>query len=286
MSISKTLSCGIAALLLTAGGLAAQETEDTTEVISAEGAEALEVNIDFTAGTLDISPLDSDDAARLDVYYTPRYVRYSVDYTKRGTTGRLLLESERRGRRHHDEDVKNEWNLGLSTKYPMELDLDVGACEAYIDLGGLRLTDLSMDIGAASGTIDFSKPNPERLREMTLDIGASSVEIYNLGGANADRISCDVGAGSVELDFRDGVKGECELNLDVGVGSADIVVPKDMAIRLEGDNGWFSDIDFHGIKLREVDDGVWETPDFDEATDRLIIEASVAMGSIDVKGRR
>jgi len=117
------------------------------------------------------------------VTYTPRWVTYDIDYRKRGGTGHLFLESNLRRNRSHD-DSENEWELTLSTRYPMLLDLEVGACEAEFDLGGLPIRELSLEIGAASGRIDFSKPNPERLTEITIEVGASSLEIYNLGNAN------------------------------------------------------------------------------------------------------
>jgi len=270
---------------LIAAPVLAQRSEEVSEVVPADGATDLEVSIDFGAGDLEIRGDDIEDAARLDIYYSPRYVRYDVDYVKRGSTGRLLLESKYRDRGHDVDDVDNEWRLVLSEKYPLVLDIDLGASESTLDLGGLRITDLDIDIGASSGVVEFSRPNPERLRDLTIDCGASSLKVRNLGNANADRIRCDVGASSCDFDFGD-LTADCELNIDVGVGSAEIVVPRGLAVSLEGDDGWFSEFDFHGLDLEEVRDGLWETPDFDKASIHLSIRASVAMGSIELRAAR
>jgi len=276
------------ALLLSVGIARAQRSQEENKTVPLEGAARLEVDVEFGAGRLFVRGADLTDQARLKVYYDPRYVDFDVDYTKREETGRLILESDVNKRGHWDEDegLDNEWDLELPTGLPIALLIDMGACEADLDLGGLRLTEVDMNVGASSGRIDFSSPNPERMRELTIDIGASSLDIRGLGNANVERISCKVGAGSCDLDFRSGVKGDCTIDLDVGVGSADIVVPKDVALRVEGDDGWFSDLDFKGLDLDETRRNVWETDDFGQATDRLTIRADVAMGSISIRGRR
>ena len=285
---TKSALCIALVVMLAAPAAFAQRSQEESKVIPLEGAKTLQVSVDFGVGRLYVRGSDLKDEARLNVFYDPRYVDFDVDYIKRGDEGRLVLESEiRKSRRSHDDDeLDNEWNLDLPTDRPMALDIEIGACEADMDLGGLRLTDLDLDIGASSGRIEFTSPNPERMKSMVIHIGAASLDFRDLGWANAERIECEVGAGSCDLDFRGGVSGECFLDLDVGVGSADIDVPKDIALRVEGNDGWFSDIDFSGLDLKETRRDVWETDNFDEAKDRLTIRADVSMGSIEIHGRR
>jgi len=263
----------------------AGRTEHASEVISAEEAERLEVTIDFGAGELEISAADMDEAARLDIDYTPRRVSYDTEYTKRGETGRLYLESKHRGN-DWDDDTENEWELVLSTRYEMILELDIGACEALMDLGGIPLTELDIDVGASSGIIEFTEPNPVRLEHLNIDVGAASLEIDGLANANVGRMTCSIGAASSSFDFRGDFHGETELDLDVGIGSADIIIPRGLAVRVECDGGLFSSVDFHGVKLREVDDDVWETNDYEDSVDRILILSDVGIGSIDIRARR
>jgi hypothetical protein len=273
-------------LLLMSGSVLADRTEQVREVVPIDGAKELEVEIDFGAGTLDILSGDIEEAARLEIVYSPRWVDYDIDYDKRGETGLLFLESDLR-RKLDLDDVDNEWELTLSRRYPLELQMDVGASESFIDLGGLPLRQLVMDIGATDGVIDFSEPNPERLRDFDIDVGASSLEITGLANANFERLDISSGAASCELDFRGGeFRGESEVDLEVGVGSVDIIIPRGLAIRVEGDENWFSSFDFHGFDLNQVDDDVWETPDFDRAENRLTIMIDVSMGSVDLYSRR
>ena len=269
-------------VLLLGGSLSAGQLETVNETVNAEGAKRLVIDCDFGAGELIIVPGDIADAAEVEITYDPRKFRHDIDYHTRNDVGYLALESSTRSSRSL-RNTRNEWLVTLSTRYPTELSLDFGACEAEIDLGGVPLTELSIDIGAASGVIDFSKRNPERCKEIDIDIGASSVEVGNLGNANFEFLSFSGGAASTELDFRGEYEGRCEVTLDIGLGSADVILPDGLPVRIETDGGgWFSDVDFHGGDIDEMDDGVYESPDFEDAETSMTLELDIGMGSVDI----
>jgi len=198
----------------------------------------------------------------------------------------MFLESEISKHHWDDNDFENEWNLTLSKKYPTSLDLDIGACKARFDLSGIPLVDLQIDVGAADLEIEFNEPNPGRLRELNIDCGASSLEIIGLANARAEMMDFDIGAGSCEIDLRGEIEGEVEVDIDVGVGSMDVIISRDIAVMIRGDDDWFSSLDFHGMRLDEVRDGVWMSEDFDEAEDRIVFTVDVSMGSVDIYARR
>jgi len=275
----------LAIAVLMTGGALADRSEHVVDSIPAAGISKLIVDIDFGAGELDIVGEDMAEVAKYDIYYSPRWVTWEKDFSVKDSSGYLKFRSEQR-HRSSDRDVDNEWQLVLSNRYPMELIMEIGACEGDIDLGGIPLTDLSLDVGAASARIDFSKPNPQRLTEFSVDVGASSCEFTNLGNANVERMSFQCGAAKCELDFRGAFHGETELTVDVGVGSADIILPKDIGVRVEGDDDWFSSLDFHGLRLDRVGRDAWETEGFEQAKDRISIEVDVGMGSVDIYTRR
>lgn len=279
--------CLAAGLILTlAGSLAmAGEIEKATEKIEAQDARSLYIECEFGAGELLIRPASIDEAAILNVSYEPDKVAYDVSYRVRDGVGELYLESDLRKRGNVD-NLENSWELTLTDKLPTELHFEIGACDAEIDLGGVPLTELKMDIGAASGLVEFLKPNPERLREISIDVGASSIEFNKLGNANFEYLSVDCGAASLDVDFRGELHGESVADFDIGMGSADIVVPEGYAVRIEtDDSGWFSSVDFDDLDVHKVSSGIWETAGFEDAEDRLTIRLDVGMGSVDIRAR-
>ncbi|HVP07079.1 MAG TPA: toast rack family protein [Candidatus Acidoferrum sp.] len=269
-------------ILAAAVSVVAARIVHKTETVAAKGAKSLDVKCTFGAGKLSISPSAMEDAARLDIDYAPDRVDYDVSYDVRGETGHLTMESDHRSHIHMDSD-DNSWDATFSTRYPMALILKIGATEADMDLGGIPLTDASIEIGAASGKLDFSAPNPKRCRDLKFEAGASSLKISHLGNASFDFMKFSGGAGAFTVDFRGEYHGESNADIEIGLGSADIIVPRELPVRIEtdGDN-WFSSVDVHGGDVDEIHKGVYESPDYAKATDRLRLKLDVGLGSVDL----
>ena len=264
----------------------AGRAERVEEILSEDGIKELEIEIDFAAGTIQIEPDDMNEAAKLDIFYSPRYVDYETELTVRNGRARMFLGSDIRKHRWDNDDFENEWNLTLSTKYQTSLNLDVGACEARFDFSGIPLVDLQIDVGAADLEIEFNEPNPERMREFNVDCGASSLNIIGLANARAEMMDFNIGAGSCEIDLRGKIEGEVEIDIDVGVGSMEVTISRDVAVMIRGDDNWFSSLEFHGLNLDEVRNGIWVSDDFDDADDRIVFTVDIAMGSVEINARR
>ena len=267
---------------LVGSAVMAGPTEKANRVVALDGAERISIECQFGAGRFTVVPADMEEVAKVDITYEPDRVSYDVTYDVRSRTGHLFMASEYEESVDHD-DIDNEWDVTLSTRYPTELFVEMGACDAALDLGGIPLEEASIEVGAASGVIDFSRRNPRRMKEISIEIGASSVELQHLGNANFDYLDFQGGVASCELDFTGDFEGESTARIEVGLGSADIVIPEGLAVRLEtDDSGWFSSVDFDELDLDKVSRGVYESAGFDKAKNRLILILDVGMGSVDI----
>ena len=286
MITARIFQSALVLTLLSGSQLLAQRPERASEVVPAEGCQRLDLQIDFSVGVIEIAPANLDNLLELEIYYTPEYVTYDIDKSTRGDRCVVTLESECRRRNMDWDDADNEWTLQLSRKYPTSLEMDIAACEGHMDFGGVPLTNLTLDVGAADLEIEFSEPNPTRLEELSVDCGASSLVISDLANANSEVMEFDVGAGSCEIDLRGEIKGEVQIDLSVGVGSMEVILSPDVALMVEGDDSWLSSIDFDDFDLDKTRRGTWETENFDTAENRVIIKADVAMGSVTILAKR
>jgi hypothetical protein len=268
-------------MLLAASAVSAR-MEQISKQIDPEGAERIVIEADLGGGQFNVTSRDMKEAALIDIEYDPKRVDCEVDYRVKSSSGYLILESSTNRGKDLDTD-RNIWDVTLSTRYPVEMRMEFGACDAEMDLGGIPLEELSLEVGAASGAISFSQPNPARMRDLSIDAGASSLEIVSLGNARFDEMSFQGGVGSFDIDFRGKYEGESEAQIEIGLGSANITIPRGLAVRIETEGGnWLSSVDFHDDDLDEVDDNIYETPGFDEADDRLVLIIEVGLGSVDI----
>jgi hypothetical protein len=285
MSKSKQTVVLILAIMLgTASVAVAGKMEHVAETVEVEKAKQIVFECEFSAGELFIESADLDEAMKIDITYNPKHVSYELDYSESGSTGYVTLESEQRKDSHRVNTDDNEWNITLSRDLPLELDFEIGACAAEIDLGGVPITDLKIEVGAASGEISFTEPNPERLKEFDIDAGACSLDLNQLGNAGFEHLSFSGGAGSFDIDFRGRYDGQSEAELEIGLGSADIIIPRGLDVRIEADTDqWFSSVDIHGGRLEKAGRDAYETEGYDDAENRLLLVIQVGMGSVDIR---
>ncbi|MDH4157566.1 MAG: toast rack family protein [candidate division Zixibacteria bacterium] len=269
-------------LLVSAGLVWAGRLQHDTKKVAAEDAKKVSVKGDFGAGEIVISGEDIAEAAIVDIFYDEEKVDYDVEYDVSRSTGRLVLASHSRRRSNIDTE-DNRWEIVLSTRYPVALDLEVGACDADFELGGIPLEEVTLEIGASSGSISFSKVNPVRLVDLDIEAGASSLKMNSVGNANFEEFNFSGGVGSFDLDLSGEYHGESVVNIEVGLGSADIVIPEEIPVRIETDgSNWLSSVEIHHDDLEEVDDDAYESPGFEKARDRIVLKVDVGMGSIDI----
>jgi hypothetical protein len=162
------------------------------------------------------------------------------------------------------------------------MEINIGLCEAYIDLGGLPLRYLDLNVGATECLLEFTKKNPEIADEIFIDAGAAEFEIKGLGRANFERFSFDGGVGDFDLDFSGDYSLHSEARISVGLGEATIRIPNNLPVRIITDDNFLSSVDFKNADDRYLDDGYYETEDFERSSAGLEIDVSVGLGSVEI----
>jgi len=125
--------------------------------IPLDGAEELDASVRMGAGELTLES-GGTDALEADFDYRPESLKPEVSYDVDSATpavGHLTVEQP-------DfepgvfGDARNVWALRLATGVPLDLNVDLGAGEGTIRLGGLDLREFTMNMGAGQAVVDFS----------------------------------------------------------------------------------------------------------------------------------
>jgi hypothetical protein len=258
------------------------EIKTTTRTIPFQGEKHLTVIIDIGVGTIDIKRNSTGDILNAEVEYNPDDIRVEIDYDKRKDKGELYLVSERRDKGLDIDSDENHWYLEFGNKVPISFEIDIGACEAEFDFSGLRIDGLDMDVGASSIVVDFRKLNPERIPKIRIDVGASELEINGLGNANFDKLSFDGGVGDFTLDFSGDFKHRSYVDMNVGLGSLSVLVPRDAGVQIRSESSFLSSFSIDEDDFEEVDDDIYESDNFGDTDKELVIEIDVGLGSVEV----
>ncbi|KPL04004.1 MAG: hypothetical protein AMJ73_04790 [candidate division Zixibacteria bacterium SM1_73] len=250
--------------------------------IESKGEKSLTVEIDLGGGIIDLEKNDTGNILDAEIEYDPDEVDIDIDYEKVGDRGKLYLSSEYEDGLDFDTE-DNYWHLEFTDRIPIDFEIDVGACEAEFDFTGLRLNDLDLDLGASSTEITFRKPNPVRLSKINIDVGASELTVKGLGNANFDKLSFDGGVGDFTLDFRGELKHKAYVDIDVGLGSLTILLPRDIGVRIAEEGSFLSSFSIDLDGFEEVESDVYESENFDKSDGKLIFDIEIGLGSVEIE---
>lgn len=279
LSTGRRLAAGAVLSLLaviSADGIAAQSWETVSASRRASGSETVDVLVRYGAGRLQVRPGDAGDLYRMELRYDADHFEPVIEANARRLE--LGTRSIRKNLNLKDgESGLMEVELGTGT--PMDLVLEFGAVRANLDLGGLHLTDLELSTGASESTVEFSEPTRGRVRNAVFQVGAADFSAENLGNLRADRLEVSAGVGEVTLDFGGDWEEDMRVDVSMGLGALEILVPRDVAVRLNKDS-FLTSLDADWMD-KEGDS--YFSENWDDARHRLVIDVDAAFGSIEIR---
>lgn len=277
----RTMAVLVTAALVAGGArpAAAQDWRDVTSYRHRSDEDRLEVQVRYGAGRLMIgSGAGAGELYRVGLRYDPDLFEPITEYQ----SGLLRVGVEGLGGSMRiGKHSSGEMDLKLSPDLPMELDLDFGAVEADLDLGGLKVEELDIETGASETEVRFSTPNAADCERLALSLGAASFTMVGLGNANCAEINVEGGVGEVTLDFSGAWRRNLDADISMALGSLTLVVPEAIGVRVEKDTFL---VDFEGTRF-EKRDGVYYSDNWESAQYRLTVDLSGAFGSVNMRWR-
>ena len=113
----------------------------------------------------------------------------------------------------------NDWEFMLGDASPFSLEVNTGAAQAELNLGGIPLTGLTAESGAGDLAVNFDMPNPARIKQAKISTGAGRATLKGLLNANVERLKIGAGVGQFIAHFTGaGLIESGKVRIDGGVG--------------------------------------------------------------------
>ena len=166
-------------LLLCAGHAEAQSMRPFSTFRQWHGETRLAARIEYAAGELRVGAGPTDELYHMNVSYDEDRFRPLSDYDASGGTVRLGVAADGGGgvRVISQHQLRQTAGVAFSPKADLSLDVQLGAVDGDLDLGGLRVTDLDLSAGASRAVVRFSRPNGTRCRMAKLSAGAAELSV-------------------------------------------------------------------------------------------------------------
>jgi hypothetical protein len=266
------------ALVCWAGTVSAQTMRPFGTFRQLHGETRLDARLDFSAGRLRVVAGRAGELYRMALAYdTDRFVPLS-SYDPARNTATLGVEPAggpglRVVSRHQ---LQQDAVVELSPKTDLALEVSLGAVDADLDLGGLRLSELRLEAGASRSVVRFSQPNPIRCRTADISAGAAELSILKLGNSRCDQVRVEGGIGRMTLDFGGAWTGSERAELSLAVTELRLRLPRKVGIRITMDR-FLASFDPNGL-VRRGD--AWVTPGYDQTAQHLDLALKTTIGGV------
>jgi hypothetical protein len=159
---------------------------------------------------------------------------------------------------------------------PLNLDLKFGAVQANVELGGLRVRQLHVATGASETDLVVSSLNRDRCAFADFEVGAAEFTATGLGNLNCERFKMAGGVGDVTLDFNGAWRIDSDVEIDMGLGSLTLRVPRGLGVSVRK-TGVLASFDSQELVKRG---NTYYSENWNKASNRVSFNIDAALGSI------
>lgn len=261
----------LAGVLAIANTANAQDWRTITSLRQYKGEESLQVDVEYGAGNLTIQPSTGNSLYRATLRYDANAFKPVTQYS----SGHLRVGIE--GGSIKGRNMKSgRLDLTLGTRVPLDLDLKFGAVQANVELGGLRIRELHIATGASETNLTVASLNLERCSTIDFEVGAAEFTASGLGNLNCEHVKMAGGVGDVTLDFNGAWRVNADVEIDMGLGSLTLRVPRGLGVSVKK-TGVLASFDSQELIKRG---NTYYSQNWDKATNRVTFNIDAALGSI------
>src|SRR5262245_51824814 len=205
--------------------------------------EPMQLNVELQEGTFDIKPGEPNGRVQVEGKFSEALYELTQETETRNGTPRTTIRFRSKapgwarflagiGR---DDNDRPRLTLLIPPAVPIDLSLNISMGESRIDLGGLTLSDLGLDLSMGNHEVDFRQPVVDGVTRLRLSARMGNVSVENLGNARAKSVDASGSMGNLTADlggdWRPG--SEAELSFTQSMGEVRVNVPT--KVRLEAD---------------------------------------------------
>ena len=170
----------------------------------------------------------------------------------------------------------NRVTIYLPADVPLRLKARISRGESELDLSGLALTGLDLDLSMGEHELSIRDPNPLVMDELRLRFSKGELDATGLGNARFRRAIIETSMGEVDLDLRGDYSADAAVQAHHSMGEMTIVLPRDARVDLTNASVFFGE--------KNVTAG-GEDNALPDDTPTVKVDASLSFGELTVRRR-
>jgi len=214
-----------------------------TKPAEATGNEPMQLSMELQEGSFDIKPGKPNGRVQVEGQFSEALYELTQQTEMQNGTNRTTIRFRSKAPMWarmlagigNNDNNRPKLTLLIPSSVPIDLSLNVSMGESRIDLGGLTLSDLGLELSMGNHEVDFREPVADGITRLRLNARMGNVRVENLGNARAKSVDASGSMGNLTVDlggdWRPGA--EAELSFTQSMGEVRVNVPT--KVRLEAD---------------------------------------------------
>ena len=251
--------------------------ESIHEIGPLEGESRLQAEVHLDVGHLAIDQGDASDLYEVELSFKGRLLEPHLVVKREGDLARLKYEV-RQG--WMDGSPNTRLYLRLNPLVELDLLAQAGVGDSKIDLTGLSTRSFSLNSGVGETTLSMLEPNRISCDRVTINSGVGSLNVTGLGNFGFKEFVFNGGVGTAKLDFSGEWSQDGDVDIDVGVGSLELRIPRDVGAEIRTGGGFLSKCCMSGFKK---EGNTYFSENLDRAEKVIRFDIQKGVGSINIK---
>lgn len=190
--------------------------------------------LDVRSAELEIVPGPAGEPIRLEADYDKASFDLEEKLTPQDDGGWLYeLSFEPRGvKLLFGGRTQNRLRLVIPRGHPLDLVGKISVGRTEIDLGGLWLGRVDLELGVGDHFLEVSDPTPVPAESFRLESSVGEVEVSSLGNASPQTVEVEHSIGDLTLDLEGSWRRDATIDLQLSIGEMRVRLPRDVHVDL------------------------------------------------------
>ncbi len=226
---------------------------DTSEPLVIDEGQMGRVILDVSLANFKIIPTPPGTPVRLDAHYNSGSYKLEETFASSGELGWTyrLTFGKRSVFQFFHIDPDNRLELYLPEGTPIVLEGQLGVGESQLELGGLWIESVDLEIGIGDHSIDFDKPLAIPMTRFEIDGSIGELRIRLLGNASPAHVRVDHSIGALYVDLRGAWQNDSDIFVNSIIGECHVNLPAEgIGFELIGASITFGESDTRSVRRR------------------------------------
>jgi hypothetical protein len=177
----------------------------------------------------------------------------------------------------------NQWEVKLTEKLPLEIEMKADGADLKLNLGKTLLKELDMSLNASSAKLYFDDQNNETMEKFKLNADASNVSIYSAGNCSFEKLYLEAKASKVSADLTGEYKQDGRVSIEADASTIRLKLPDEVGVRIVMDRYHFSTVNIKNDRILSRSEKEYVTKDYDKAGLKLDIYADLNVTTMTIE---